>query len=141
METSLITVEAFKKRLVDLCLRSGLTDFPVKRRDQLVLLKSIAIGFDATQSYSETEINAGIKDWLARMSRFPGWDHLTLRRRLVDEGLLSRTQDGSCYRMDPIGPAGVVFDPAIDGLDVFGALEEGQGLIARKKAEYLRQSG
>ncbi len=141
METPVITVADFKKRLIDLCLRSGLTDFPVKRRDQLILLQSIAVGFDSAKTYSETEINAGIREWLDRLGCFPGWDHLMLRRRLIDEGLLSRTRDGSRYRVEPASPSGIAFDPAIAGLDVFGALEEGRESIVRKKEEYLRQSG
>lgn len=139
MSNSALTCDNFKKRLVDLCLRSGLSEFPTKRRDQWILLKSIAISFAAGRAYAETEVNGLIKQWLLGMrDYFPGWDHVTLRRRLVDEGFLGRQQDGACYRLHPDGPAGIVFESAIDDLDIVTVLEEGQKLIAQKKAEYLQ---
>jgi hypothetical protein len=139
METNWITCDNFKKRMVDLCLRSGLTEFPTKRRDQLVLLKSIAISFDATKAYTEAEVNQRIKTWLADLGCFSGWDHFMLRRRLVDESFLNRERDGSCYRICLTGPSGVDFDPAIAELDVVEVLREGQEWIAQKKAEFLQK--
>jgi hypothetical protein len=119
-------------------LRSGLSDFPNKRRDQLVLLKSIAISFDKNKVYNEKEIDEKIKSWLTNMSCFPGWDHGTLRRRLVDDSFLTRNPDGSCYRICSSGPAEEAFDPTIADLDVCEVIDEGQQLIALKKAEYLQ---
>ena len=140
METTHINVENFKKRLVDLCLRSGLSEFPTKRRDQQILLKSIANSFMTDRNYSETEVNGLIKQWLFGMSDyFPAWDHVTLRRRLVDEDFLRRDQDGARYRLNPAAPAGIVFESAVDDLDIVTVLEEGQNQIAQRKAEYLQR--
>jgi hypothetical protein len=140
METILITCETFKKRIADLCLKSGLTGFPTKRRDQMILLKSIAISFNENKTYTEAEVNQIIKGWLTRMSGFFDWDHFMLRRVLVDEGFLTRNQDGSCYRLSPSGSlaSGVTFDPEINGLDVLEVISEAQQLIAQRKAEYLQ---
>lgn len=141
MEALLIACETFKKRMADLCLRSGLTDFPAKRRDQLVFLKSIAISFRENKTYSEVEVNQIIKGWLTRMNSFLDWDHVMLRRCLVDERFLARNQDGSCYRILPNGPSGlgITFDPEINQLDVLEVISEAQQLIAQRKAEYLQK--
>ncbi len=139
MATPWISGDNFKKRLVDLCLRSGMSEFPTKRRDQLILLKSIALMFSPERSYSEMEVNAVIQRWLTVASCFSGWDHVTLRRRLVDENFFDRNQDGSCYRVDPDGPSGCAFDPAIAGLEFGAILADGEKDIARRKAEYLQK--
>lgn len=138
MEPPKITCEEFKKRMVDLCLRSGLTEFPTKRRDQLIILKSVAIAFDQGRIYSEAEVNTLIKKWLSQMSCFPGWDHITLRRRLVDEDFLTRNQDGTGYKVSPGGPTEIMFDPSIDGIEVGEVLTEGERLIAQRKAAYTQ---
>jgi hypothetical protein len=139
MEKNYINCENFKKRIIELCLKSGLSDFPVKRRDQLVLLKSIAILFNPNHQYTEMEVNQRITSWLKDMERFFQWDFMMLRRRLVDEKFLTRKPDGSGYCLCPPGPAEVVFDPAIDGLDICQVIREGEESIARRKQEYLQQ--
>jgi hypothetical protein len=138
MEPYLITGEMFKKRVVDLFLRSGSTEFPTKHRDQLVVLKSVILGLEAQRHYSELEINNHIKGWLTRINGFPDWDHLTLRRRLVDEKMLIRAQDGSCYQLNLNGLIGETFDPDIEGYDFFEIIAAGKENIALKKAAYLQ---
>lgn len=122
--------------MVDLCLRSGLSDFPTKRRDQLIILKSISVAFEPGKQYLEPEVNEEIKSWLTDINCFPGWDYLMLRRRLVDDGFLTRNRDGSFYWVNPSGPAEIVFDPAIIELDINEVLAEGKNMIAEKKAAY-----
>jgi hypothetical protein len=138
MELNYINCENFKKRMVDLCLRSGLSDFPSKRRDQLVLLKSIAISFDPQKVYTEVAINDNIKLWLAKVDCFPNWDYLMLRRRLIDNKFLTRNPDGSGYWLCSSDPAEMTFDPTIAKLDICEVIDEGQKFIAQKKAEYLQ---
>jgi len=140
MEPNYITGKYFKKRLVDLCLRSGLTEFPSKHWDQLILLKSIANMFVSNKIYTEAEVNQSIKQWLADMSNFSSldFDYMMLRRNLVDERLLTRNPDGSGYWLNPLGPAKVVFDPTITEIEVNEVLTEGQKLIVQKKADYLK---
>jgi hypothetical protein len=57
-----------------------------------VVLEHIAQDFDAGSQYSEADVNAILK------RRFD--DHATLRRYLVDYGLLQRDH-GSYWRTDP----------------------------------------
>jgi hypothetical protein len=140
MESSLITGEYFKKRIIDLFLRSGLKDFPTKRRDQLIILKSIVLGWDDKGGFSEVEVNDRIKQWLAEIGLFPGWDHVMLRRRLVDERLITRTPDGSSYQLDLEGPVAVVFDPEIFAMDLLKIIAEGKREIVRKREAYLQDA-
>jgi len=139
MERNYINCENFKKRMIELCLKSGLSDFPVKRRDQRILLKSIAILFNPKHQYTEAEVNQRIIGWLKDMERFFQWDFMMLRRRLVDEKFLTRKTDGSGYRLCPPDPAEIIFDPAIDELDICQVIREGEESIARKKEEYLQK--
>jgi hypothetical protein len=139
MEQKEITCEEYKKRIVDLCLRSGLKEFPSKRRDQLIILKTIANYFDNIKEYTETEINDIIKEWLAWIRFFPGWDFVMLRRQLIDDGFLTRNPDGSRYWIRPEGPAEVAFDPAVADLDIVSVIDEGKQAIAGRKAAFMQQ--
>jgi hypothetical protein len=138
METERITGEFFKKRLVDLFVRSGMKEFPTKHRDQLIVLKSVTLGLEAGRQYSEVAINDHIKGWLTRNGDFPAWDHITLRRRLIDAKLLARTQDGSCYHLAQDDLAGVAFGPEINNFDFFAIVAAGKEEIARRKAVYFQ---
>ena len=140
MKSDYISSEYFKKRLVALCLRSGLTDFPNKYQDQLVLLKSIANMFTQDKDYKEKEVNEVIKNWQTGADIFINCDFMMLRRRLVDVKLLGRNPNGSCYWLNPTGPEGVAFDPSINQIKANDVLSEGRRFIAEKKAKYLVES-
>jgi hypothetical protein len=136
MEAYLITGEYFKKRVVDLFVRSGSQEFPTKRRDQLIVLKSIVLALETQKNYSEAEVNDHIKSWLKKVNNFSGWDHITLRRRLIDAKLLIRTPDGSSYQLDPDGPVGINFEPVIAGFDFYEIITAAKQSSALKKAAY-----
>ena len=139
MNSKYISYEYFKKRMVDLCLRSGITDFPEKRQDKQILLKSIVNGFDPDKVYSEVQVNEFIKSWLT-LSPFSDWDFMMLRRILVDEGFLSRNKDGSGYWLSNEAPVGIEFDSAIAQFKMDQFLSEQRQLIAQRKAAYSNLS-
>lgn len=139
MVANYIGVELFQKRIVDLCLRSGLKDFPSKHQDQLIILKSIANLFVENKVYPEIQVNQIIKLWLSEVSYFSGWDFMMLRRRLIDEKFLTRNPDGSGYWLCPIDPSGIVFDPGIRATDIREILSVGQKIIVDRKAHYLKE--
>jgi hypothetical protein len=60
-----------------------LTELPAQRSRRLVVLERLALEFEPGRRYAEAEVNAVL-------GRFHP-DHATLRRLLVDEGLLDRT--------------------------------------------------
>lgn len=135
-----VTREKFKKRLVDLCLRSGLEGFPKDHVNQHILLKSAVLTLDNTGILNEREVNEKLTYWLSHIGRIKNIDHITLRRRLVDTGYLTRNNDGSCYRVSPSGSGRQLFDDTIDQLDILEVIKSGREEIARRKREYMEKS-
>lgn len=79
-----------RRRILDQCLTDGrLVHMPTKLSKRRVLLEELAHRFEPGVRYTEKEVNAS----LAPVSR----DTATLRRYLVDEGLLDRA-DGEYWR-------------------------------------------
>ena len=63
---------------------------PAKRAARLVLLDRVAQAFEPGRRYPEQAVNEILKAVYD--------DHATLRRYLIDEGLLSRTPGGTYWR-------------------------------------------
>jgi hypothetical protein len=71
-------------------LRDGrIVQWPAARGKRRVLLEHIAAVFEPGVRYPERDVDAILRAWHA--------DHATLRRYLIDEGLLTR-QDGVYWR-------------------------------------------
>jgi len=76
------------------CLRAGerglaISNWPKKQKEKLVLLKRVAELFEPGRRYSEAEVNAILS---------PVWyDHVTIRRYLIEYRFLERKPDGSEY--------------------------------------------
>ena len=72
-------------------VRDGrITVMPARRAARLLLLDRVAQAFEPGRRYEEAAVNEilrGLYD-----------DHVTLRRYLVDEELMSRTPDGTYWR-------------------------------------------
>ena len=129
-----LTRDIFIKRLTNLCLRSGLSGFPKDEIDQHILLKSAVLVIGKTDNASEQEINEKLKRWINEVAQIDKMDHGTVRRWLIDTGYLTRAKDGSSYQ---VSPAGSMFDPSIDQLDVVAVIADAREEIARRKREYL----
>ncbi len=132
-----MTTNEFKKRLVKLCLRSGLSDFPKSDIDQHVLLKSVMLTFDRTGDFTEKEINAKLKHWVEHIGTFELVDHVTLRRRLVDAGYVSRSNNGAVYQIAESGVGGDGFETAVNHLNPAQILSDARAEIERRKQAYL----
>ena len=79
-----------RRRVLDVSIRDGrLVHMPVKRSHRLILLEEVVQRFEVGRHYTEREVNAA----LARLDD----DTATLRRYLVDEGLMDR-KDGKYWR-------------------------------------------
>lgn len=110
-----------------LAIREGLTLGALhagRRGDFLVVLASAALAVGRGREYTEAEVNAALRDWLAGPGAMLATDHVELRRWLVDSGLLER--DGYGRRYARSGAAG-------EWVDVFVALE-GADLAAEARA-------
>lgn len=138
--TQEITLESFKKRIVTLLVRSGLTDLPKSPQDRQILFKSAVLKITPGKGMSESDVNEKLSHWLKNIANLPGYDHVSLRRALVDNGYFGRSSDGVNYERAS-GPAGWVFDPAIDGIDLETLLEEAREEIEERKRAYLAKQG
>ena len=66
-----------------------LSEFPKKQKRKAAILRHLIQRFETGRKYSEKEINAVLE------KAYP--DYVTLRRYLIDYGLLDREDDGSSY--------------------------------------------
>ncbi len=133
--------EMFTRRLISLCLRSGLTAFPKDGLDQHILLKSAALVVGSHESYTEKEINERLQLWLLQVCPIKNFDHITLRRWLVDLGYLKRSPDGSSYQVARPGPRPELFSSEVEQIDVAGVIAAGKEEIERRKREYMQRAG
>src|SRR3954471_8140110 len=74
-----------------------LTAYPTRQEDEQLLLLLAAARFELRREYREAEVNELLREWLSTFVTPFGFDHVTLRRRLVDTGLLLRDAAGSAY--------------------------------------------
>lgn len=136
-----ISVEHFKKRLVDLFVRSRQEHLPKKFEDRHILLKSIVLlHLEMGQTYTEREINAAIQGWMMTIGRDMRVDVFTLRRELVDRKYVTRDKSGACYEVILDGYGNSLFVPEVDEVDVMAVLEDGrEEAEARKRAFMAKQ--
>lgn len=135
-----ITRECFIKRLVDLCVRSGLAEFPKKHSAQHILLKSAVLILGQSDNFTESEINERLEYWTKNICQIEKFDHITLRRMLIDAGYLTRNRDGSCYQRALSEPQPGLFDETINQINILAVINSGREEIERRKKEYLAKS-
>jgi hypothetical protein len=75
-----------------------LVRWPIKFSVQRLMLWGLWMRFEPRRKYSEREVNELLNAW-----HLFG-DHCTLRRELVEMGMLARRSDGSEYRKQPLRP-------------------------------------
>jgi hypothetical protein len=131
MSTSPIDASTFSRRLVALCLKSGVIPFPAKPADRAILEKSMLPFFDPHARYSQKGVDAILKQWIQEVGQKIRVDHVTLRRALVDDGFLVRRPDGAAYRLSPKGSHH--FTPEVDQVDVRTLIaQESEAIQARR---------
>jgi len=81
-------------KVVHTFLKDGhLVRFPAKRGRRRLLLEHVASSFEPGRRFPEREVNVVLRAWCEGGQA----DYVTLRRYLVDEGLLSR-EHGEYWR-------------------------------------------
>ena len=138
MVADTVTLDEFKRRLVELCARRGKSGFPRRQRDRHILLKSVTLTFDKTKEYTERQVNQQLLSWLQDVGCWIELDHVNLRRDLVDLGYLARSKDGSRYWVAVSSRSPTRFAPEVEGVDVHAIVQEGRALIERRKQEYMQ---
>jgi len=91
-----------------------LTALPKRADDQLLIARLAGTRFSPGRDYAEKEVNEVLNGWLASFFAEYGIDHATLRRYMVDRGILMRDRACTVYRVNEAGLAGVdaTVDPA-----------------------------
>ena len=133
-----ISALEFKKRLAQLCLTSSSPEMPRRQRDRQIVLKSIALCLSKERTYTELEINAALAEWTVAVGHSLEVDHVTLRRSLIDERYLERSDGGSLYRLSKPFCADW-FAPDVDRVDPRRVIEQAMDDIRAKRARYQNQ--
>lgn len=131
---SRITVEQFKKSFLAIILKGN--RFPKKRIDQQVLLLTAKPFIDPDLSYSEKGFNEALLNWIEAYGIVI--DHVTLRRAMVDEGMVNRDAAGAVYILNPDYQY-IDHDPAIHTLDLDQLIREEEDEIERRRQAYQRR--
>ena len=85
-----ITMEEEKKLLKKYFREDGKLDrYPIKAKDQIVVLRKVVTLFETGEKYSEKQVNAIIEGIFE--------DYAILRRNLIEHGFMQRRPDGSEY--------------------------------------------
>lgn len=131
----LIDATTYSRRLVALCLKSGIIPFPTRAADRAILQKSAIRYFDPDARYSQKGVDTILKQWIQEIGRKIRVDHVTLRRLLVDDGYLERRPDGARYRVTLTGPFAFQFASDVDGVDDKALIaQEAMAIEARRRA-------
>jgi hypothetical protein len=125
----------FERRLILLCVRSGMRGLPRTRRDRDILFKSIALLFTSDRIYTEAEIGSTIRLWLGAVAVRLQTDHVTLRRHLVEHGYLVRDPRGSEYRLHEPTTTGIAFESDVDAVDVLSLVIAGTQQMQRLRRD------
>lgn len=109
---------------------------PKKHHELQMLLLSTTLNLNLQQSYFEKEINDELRSWISRFGQDLSTDHVTLRRYLVDESLLSRDPSGAIYTLNEQGQF-FSFDASIRQLDLGGLVVQATADRAARKHAHL----
>jgi len=131
-----ITVEQFRRRIINLLGRRPLTGIPRKETDKLCLLLAVAGAFSAGQEYSEQDVNALIQRWLMSYDENDATDHVMLRRLLVDFRFLTRSSDAQSYELDRGGSGFQSFAPEALELDVAELIQQERDKAEARRAQF-----
>ena len=126
--------EMAHRALKRLLANGRLTAVPKRPTDQQLLAALAASQMDAHRNCLESEVNDRLRDWLETISEPFGIDHVTLRRMLVDSGLLTRTSSGSMYRINLERLEEIDSIREISPVDVLAEVKNERDLRRRQRA-------
>jgi len=110
-------------RLNKLCGKNNLIQFPNNYTNRLVLLGSIVFSLKPQKQYSEKLINESIMEWIRTIADKSYLDYVTLRRYLIDFGLLKRDPAGRKYYIAE-SKIDSLFEKSIREIDPFSLVKE-----------------
>jgi hypothetical protein len=120
-------IEVYKSDYIDklskLCGKKDLIQFPKKYKARLVLLGSIVFSLKPRKQYSEKLINESLIEWISKMAGKSYLDYVTLRRYLIDFGLLKRDPAGRKYYVAE-SKINSLFEKSIREIDSFSLVKK-----------------
>ena len=125
-----VSASNFSQRIVALALSAR--GLPKKPAEITIILISAVCGLSASRNYSEKELGAELQRWTLDVGAHFGIDHVTLRRYLVDAGLLRRDAAGAQYALQSSAHQ-FSFDPEILALDLHALLSAARDERAERK--------
>lgn len=132
-----------RERFSALVVKSGVSIGGLAEDDRLLALAIGAATLPFGKAASETEVNARLKECLAREAAFLATDHVELRRWLVDTGWWRRDLAGRSYERVPAGElreAVRVIESALEGIDLPSRVAQcraaAQAERARRQSEW-----
>jgi hypothetical protein len=134
-----ISSTEFKDRLALLCLVRGGRGFPRKPRDQHILFKSITLMLEPQRTYTESEVNENLTQWLRLVGQAIELDHVSLRRYLVDAGYLTRNAAGQSYRVNLDQTIGL-FEVGVEEINPMTVVEQAARQTEERKRTYLEKT-
>jgi hypothetical protein len=106
-----------------------------RRADFLVVIAAAALACARGRDYTEAQINALLRDWLAGPGAMLSTDHVELRRWLVDCGLLARDGYGRRYARTVAAGEWLAVLAALDGADLSAEAGVARAAEAARRAE------
>ena len=92
-----VSLEQAEVRFERMFSAGRLRRMPKGRADTLLFLSVAASILDPRKTYTEPELNEELRTWMSEFVEERLFDHVTVRRYLVDFHLLLRDQKGSRY--------------------------------------------
>jgi hypothetical protein len=113
---------------------------PKDEVDRQILLKSAVLLIGNTAARTEKEINEKLLVWLTQVCVIKNFDHVTLRRWLIDSCYLTRNSDGTGYQVSKPPLHAVVFEPSVDQIDILATIQAARDEMERRKQAYLQKA-
>lgn len=134
-----IRVEEFRERFLAVIGRGGGQGLPRKDRDRHIVFRAVVQSLGRA-SYSESELNGALQNWLCLVDVGSRIDHVSLRRYLVDAGYLQRDPGGSRYVMCSAGRGEVLFDAGVQEVDALEMIQSANMRAAEQKRKWTHPS-
>ncbi len=106
-----------------------------RRGDYVVVTAAAALTLASGRSYAEAEINGLLREWLAGPGAMLATDHVTLRRCLVDCGLLVRDGYGRAYARGDDPSAWCAALAGLAGVDLAAEARAARAAEDRQRSE------
>jgi hypothetical protein len=110
-----------------------------RRFEFIVVTAAATLAFAPARDYTEAEVNALLKDWLAGPGAMVATDHVELRRVLIDCRLIGRDGFGRRYGRRAVPDAWQDAIGALTGVDLAAEADQARAANAAQRAQRKAQ--